>query len=110
MIKRYAFLISASALVLAACGGGDSKEKKTAELQKLKQEKVAYNAEADKKIAALEKELNIKMGETTPDGKFALEFAECVGQCQATPVITINSKPYLDVTPDKIAGILAEYK
>jgi RND family efflux transporter MFP subunit len=60
MIKRYAFLISASALVLAACGGGDSKEKKTAELQKLKQEKVAYNAEADKKIAALEKELNIK--------------------------------------------------
>ncbi|MDD2586908.1 MAG: NAD(P)H-dependent oxidoreductase subunit E [Syntrophomonadaceae bacterium] len=61
-------------------------------------------------VAALEKELNIKMGETTPDGKFALEFAECVGQCQATPVITINSKPYLDVTPDKIAGILAEYK
>jgi NADH-quinone oxidoreductase subunit E len=39
-----------------------------------------------------------------------LEFAECVGQCQATPVITINSKPYEDVTAEKIAAILAEYK
>jgi len=60
-------------------------------------------------VAALEKELNIKMGETTADGKFTLEFTECVGQCQATPVITINSKPYGDLSPDKIPAILAEY-
>jgi len=61
-------------------------------------------------VAALERELGIKMGENTPDGLFALEFTECVGQCQATPVITINGKPYLDVSPAKIPGILAEYK
>ncbi len=61
-------------------------------------------------VAALENELGIKMGETTPDGKFTLEFTECVGQCQATPVITINGKPYGDVTPEKIPAILAEYK
>lgn len=67
-------------------------------------------AGADKVVAALEKELGIKMGETTTDGKFTLEFTECVGQCQATPVITVNSKPYGDVTADKIPGILAEYK
>ncbi len=67
-------------------------------------------AGADKVVEALEKELGIKMGESTPDGKFALEFAECVGQCQATPVITINRKPYGDVTAEKIPGILAEYK
>lgn len=67
-------------------------------------------AGADKVVAALEEELGIKMGETTPDGKFTLEFAECVGQCQATPVITINSKPYGDITPEKISSILAEYK
>jgi NADH-quinone oxidoreductase subunit E len=67
-------------------------------------------AGADKVVAALEKELGIKMGETTPDGKFTLEFTECVGQCQATPVITINCKPYGDVTAEKIPGILAEYK
>jgi NADH-quinone oxidoreductase subunit E len=59
-------------------------------------------------VKALEQQLGIKMGETTGDGKFTLEFAECVGQCQATPVITINSKPYLDVSPEKIPGILSE--
>ncbi|HPF19994.1 MAG TPA: NAD(P)H-dependent oxidoreductase subunit E [Syntrophomonas sp.] len=67
-------------------------------------------AGADKVVAALEKELGIKMGESTSDGKFTLEFTECVGQCQATPVITINSKPYGDVTAEKIPAILAEYK
>jgi NADH-quinone oxidoreductase subunit E len=61
-------------------------------------------------VAALERELGIKMGSSTADGRFALEFTECVGQCQATPVITINSKPYFDVTPAKVADILAEYK
>lgn len=61
-------------------------------------------------VAALEEELGIKMGETTADGKFTLEFTECVGQCQATPLITINSKPYGDLYPQKISSILAEYK
>lgn len=61
-------------------------------------------------VAALEKELGICMGDSTADGCFTLEFTECVGQCQATPVITINSKAYLDVTPAAVPGILAEYK
>ena len=61
-------------------------------------------------VAALEKELGISMGSSTADGLFTLEFTECVGQCQATPVITINGKPYLDVTPAKISGIIAECK
>ena len=61
-------------------------------------------------LQALEKELGIKLGESTPDGKFALEATECVGACQATPVITINGKPYGDLTPTKIASIIAEYR
>lgn len=60
-------------------------------------------------VAALERELGILMGDTTDDGKFTLEFTECVGQCQATPVITINGKPYVDVSPAKIPAILAEF-
>lgn len=61
-------------------------------------------------VAAMEKELGIKMGESTADGRFTLEFTECVGQCQATPVITVNGKPYLDVNAAKIPAILAECK
>jgi NADH-quinone oxidoreductase subunit E len=67
-------------------------------------------AGADKVVAALENELGIKMGDTTADGRFTLEFTECVGQCQATPVITINSKPYSDVNAQDIGSILNEYK
>jgi len=67
-------------------------------------------AGADEVVKTLEKELGIKMGETTADGRFTLEFTECVGQCQSTPVITINSKPYANVTADNVAAILAEYK
>ena len=67
-------------------------------------------AGADEVVKTLEQELGIKMGETTADGSFTLEFTECVGQCQSTPVITINSKPYANVTADTVAEILAEYK
>jgi NADH-quinone oxidoreductase subunit E len=67
-------------------------------------------AGADEVLKALEKELNIKVGETTADGRFTLELTECIGQCQATPVLSVNSEPVFDVTPQKIPEILARYK
>ena len=67
-------------------------------------------AGADDVLKALQNQLGIKVGETTPDGKFTLELAECVGQCQATPVITINSEPIFNVTPKILPQILAAYK
>lgn len=67
-------------------------------------------AGADQVIKALENELGIKMGETTADGRFTLELTECIGQCQETPVITINCKPYGGISAEKIPQILAEYK
>ncbi|MBC7076126.1 MAG: NAD(P)H-dependent oxidoreductase subunit E [Syntrophomonadaceae bacterium] len=66
-------------------------------------------AGADEVIKAFESELGIKTGETTPDGKFTFELTECVGQCQGSVVVTINGRPYLDVTPEKVPAILAEY-
>jgi len=67
-------------------------------------------AGADAVIKAIERELGIKVGETTADGKFTLELTECVGQCQATPVITVNSEPIFDVTPQQVPEILRAYK
>lgn len=60
-------------------------------------------------LQALEQELGVKVGEGTGDGKFHLEFTECVGQCQATPVITINGQPYADVHPADIPSILSAF-
>lgn len=57
-------------------------------------------------IKAFEKELGISIGETTPNGKFTLEFTECVGQCQGSPTITINGKPHMDVHPEDVPQIL----
>lgn len=65
-------------------------------------------AGADEVIKAFERELGIKVGETTSDGKFTFEFAECVGQCEGSVVVTINSRPYHDVTVDKVPTLLAE--
>lgn len=67
-------------------------------------------AGADEVIKAIERELGIKVGETTADGKFTLELTECIGQCQATPVITVNSEPIFDVTPQKVPEILSALK
>lgn len=66
-------------------------------------------AGANEVIAALEQELGIRVGETTSDGKFALEFAECVGQCQDTPVITVNGKPFGKVSAGSVGEILAQF-
>lgn len=67
-------------------------------------------AGADAVIKGIENYLGITAGQTTADGKFTLELTECVGQCQATPVITINSEPVFNVTPDQIPSILSALK
>ncbi|HHV61254.1 MAG TPA: NADH-quinone oxidoreductase subunit NuoE [Firmicutes bacterium] len=61
-------------------------------------------------INALEKELGIKMGETTGDGKFTLEYTSCIGVCGVAPAIMINEVVYGNLTPDKIPHILSEYR
>ena len=38
----------------------------------------------------LEDRLGIRMGETTPDGLFTLQQAECLGACADSPVILVN--------------------
>lgn len=57
-------------------------------------------------IAAFEEALGIPMGQTTPDGAFTLEFAECIGQCQASPTVVVNGAIYTGVTADKVPGLL----
>ncbi len=58
----------------------------------------------------LSKELNIPVGETTPDFKFTLEATRCLGCCGLAPVIMINDEVYGGLVPDDIPGILAKYE
>jgi NADH:ubiquinone oxidoreductase subunit E len=58
----------------------------------------------------LEEVLQIKMGDTSKDGKFTLGSARCVGCCGLAPVMLINEKVYPSVKPDQVPNIINEYK
>ncbi len=40
--------------------------------------------------AAVQKQLDVGHDQTTPDGKFTLEHAECLAACDYAPVVTVN--------------------
>lgn len=63
----------------------------------------------DEIIEALEKELNINVGETTSDKKFTLLSANCLGWCHKGPVMLVNDDIYPDLTVDKALEIVQEY-
>ena len=57
-------------------------------------------------IAQLEKKLGIRMGEVTPDGKFAIEGAECLGACGHGPCLQLGKHLYEYLTPEKTDDLL----
>jgi NADH-quinone oxidoreductase E subunit len=59
-------------------------------------------------VYALENRFGIRFGETTKDGKWTLEYTSCMGWCDKGPAMFVNSKPYTQVTPEKLDAILAE--
>ncbi|SHK34136.1 NADH-quinone oxidoreductase subunit NuoE [Tepidibacter formicigenes] len=71
---------------------------------------VCFVKGADKVMEEFEKQLDIKCGETTSDGKFTLEGLRCVGACGLAPVVVINDKVYGHVTKEDVSKILSNYK
>jgi NADH-quinone oxidoreductase subunit E len=61
-------------------------------------------------LSEFEKQLDVKVGQTTPDGRFTVEVLRCVGACGLAPVVTINDRVYGHVTPNDVKKILAEYQ
>lgn len=61
---------------------------------------------SDQIVAHLEKKLGIKMGETTPDGRFTLKEVECLAACGGAPMFQIGRQYYENLTPAKIDSIL----
>ncbi|MDR2009610.1 MAG: NAD(P)H-dependent oxidoreductase subunit E [Bacteroidales bacterium] len=63
----------------------------------------------DEIIEALEKVLNVKLGETTEDKKFTLLQANCMGWCHRGPVMLINDEVFPELTIEKAIAIVEEY-
>jgi NADH:ubiquinone oxidoreductase subunit E len=62
-----------------------------------------------KVLERIEKELNIKAGQTTPDGKYSLQIVRCLGACGLGPVMTINEDVHARLKADKVPEILRAY-
>ena len=61
-------------------------------------------------IESVEKEIGIKPGETTPDGRFSFQLTNCIGLCDRALAMMINNDVHVDLTPEKISQILKTYK
>ena len=57
-------------------------------------------------VKHLEEKLGIKLGETTPDGKFTIKEVECLGACVGAPMCLIGRDYHEHLTPEKIDAIL----
>ena len=45
----------------------------------------------------------------SPDGKFSVEFVECLASCGSAPVALVNDDLHEDITPEGTSAILGQY-
>jgi len=61
-------------------------------------------------IGCLERKLNIRLGETSPDNRFTLMEAECLGSCGTAPMMQIGDEYYENLDVLRVEKILGELK
>lgn len=61
-------------------------------------------------VETIEQELDIKVGETTKDGKFSLMLTNCIGACDNAPAMMIDGQVYDELTSEKVSDILNQLK
>jgi NADH-quinone oxidoreductase subunit E len=59
---------------------------------------------------AVERELDLKPGETTADGRYDLERVACLGCCALAPVVQVNDDIYSRMTVIRLKEILGKYE
>ena len=61
----------------------------------------------DTVLAYIERKLGIKLGDSTPDGKFYLKKEEeCLAACCGAPMMQVNHIYYEHLTPEKVDQVL----
>lgn len=56
----------------------------------------------------ISKRLNIKPGESSPDGKITLEIVQCLAACDFAPAIKVNDELFGNITDSRLDEILSE--
>ncbi len=60
---------------------------------------------AEEVMAAFERELGLRAGAVTPDGKVGLEWTACIGLCDQGPAALVNDVPVTYLSTDKVKEI-----
>jgi NADH-quinone oxidoreductase subunit E len=62
-------------------------------------------------LAHVEKRLGVKVGESTPDGRFYLKAEEeCLAACNGAPMMMVDHVYFENLTPETVDRILDEHK
>lgn len=61
-------------------------------------------------VDALERELEIKKGDTTPDNMFGLDTVNCVGCCGLAPVVTVGQDVLGKVKISSVPKLVKQYQ
>ncbi|MCX6312486.1 MAG: NAD(P)H-dependent oxidoreductase subunit E [Bacteroidetes bacterium] len=69
-----------------------------------------YVQGANEILTALKTQLEIGIGETTPDKLFTLDVGRCFGACGLAPIIMVNDDVHQWVKPNGVKNILSTYK
>jgi NADH-quinone oxidoreductase subunit E len=56
-------------------------------------------------LNTVERELKIKPGQTTADGKYSLETVACIGACALAPTMVVDSEVHRQMTPQKVVNL-----
>ena len=54
--------------------------------------------------------IEIRDGQTTPDGRFTLETVRCIGCCSLGPVVKINEDMHGRLSTDEVEKVLDQYE
>ena len=63
---------------------------------------------AQQVVEAFERELGLRAGETSEDGKVTLRTIECAGGCGYAPVVVIDHRYREPTRPEDVPGIVGE--
>ena len=61
-------------------------------------------------LAHVKQRLGIDVGETTDDGRVTLQSVECLCACEAAPMMQVDDRYELNLTPEKVDRILGELR
>jgi NADH-quinone oxidoreductase subunit E/NADP-reducing hydrogenase subunit HndA len=69
-----------------------------------------YVKRAEEIVEKLKEELNIDVGEVTPDRLFSIESVRCLGACGLAPVVVVGEDTHGSINPVKTGELIDQYR